>query len=53
MVPSTVFVVHGDGSGEVAVEGSLENADALFVTIEPKGGSESPTSDPLMQARLS
>ena len=53
LVPSTVFVVHRDGTGEVAVEGSLDDADALFVTVEPIGGSEVPTSTPLMRATLS
>lgn len=41
--------------GEVAVapiEGSIEGADALAVTVEPSGGSTMPTSDILLTANL-
>ena len=35
-----------------AVTHSLRGADAIAVTIEPKGGSPEPTSDPMMMAKL-
>jgi anti-sigma-K factor RskA len=50
--PSTTFVVDRQGSTEVAVMGSLEGAEGLLITREPRGGSEEPTSPPLMEAPL-
>jgi anti-sigma-K factor RskA len=48
-VPDATF----DG-GEAAVwlDGDLAGAQAVAVTVEPEGGSESPTSDPLMVAEI-
>lgn len=43
MEPSTVFVIKRDGTAEVAIEGSLEEASGVFITREPRGGSEEPT----------
>jgi anti-sigma-K factor RskA len=50
--PSTVFVLQRNRSGEAAISGSLEGADAVLVTKEPSGGSRQPTSDPLLEANL-
>ncbi len=52
MEPSSVFVLGRDGSGDAAIPGPLEGADAVLVTKEPRGGSRQPTSPPLLEARL-
>ncbi|MGH2955178.1 MAG: anti-sigma factor domain-containing protein [Solirubrobacterales bacterium] len=52
MEPSTLFVVGKDGSGRAAVPGPLEGAERVLVTAEPRGGSQSPTSPPLLAATL-
>ena len=41
-----------DGVTSVPVTRSLEDAAAIAVTIEPDGGSEKPTSDPMMTAEV-
>ncbi|WP_129657029.1 anti-sigma factor domain-containing protein [Rothia halotolerans] len=48
-VPDATFDA---GAAGVWVDGDLEGAQALAVTVEPEGGSESPTSDPLMVAEI-
>ena len=50
--PSRLFVPRRDRSGEAAVPGSLDGADAVLVTREPRGGSPQPTSPPLLRAEL-
>ncbi len=50
--PSSLFSVRGNRSGEAAVPGPLENADAVLVTKEPQGGSAQPTSPPLLTVSL-
>ena len=52
MIPSTPFVVRADGANEVAIDGSLEGADGVFITREPEGGSTEPTLPVLMKAPL-
>lgn len=52
MVPSTPFVVRRDGTNEVAIDGSLEGAEGVFITREPEGGSKKPTSAVIMKAPL-
>lgn len=59
-----IWVIEGDtpipagtfrpdsGPMSTAVEGSLENADAVAITVEPAGGSEQPTSEPVLQASI-
>ncbi|UJA20680.1 anti-sigma factor [Thermoleophilia bacterium SCSIO 60948] len=42
--PSSIFVPREDGSAEAAVTQSLEGADAVLMTEEPRGGSEQPTT---------
>jgi anti-sigma-K factor RskA len=39
-------------SGTIALRGDLTGATAVAVTIEPKGGSDQPTTDPVMAANL-
>ncbi len=52
MEPSSTFDVREDG--EVAIDGSLEGADGVYITREPEGGSEEPTrADPIMGVELS
>jgi hypothetical protein len=51
MEPSSTFDVREDG--EVGLEGSLEGASGVYITREPEGGSEEPTSAPLMSAKIS
>jgi anti-sigma-K factor RskA len=50
--PGSVFVLRKDGSADAAVPGPLTGADAVLVTREPRGGSLSPTSPPLLKAQL-
>lgn len=52
MSPSSTFDVSGDGSGEAVVDEPLEGAEAVLVTTEPLGGSEQPTSEPLLRTPL-
>jgi anti-sigma-K factor RskA len=49
--PAGVFEPR-DGMITVPVDGSLEDAEAIAVTVEPEGGSEQPTSDPMMTAEV-
>ena len=50
--PAGTFVLESDGSGSAVVDGSLEGADAVLVTREPEGGSQEPTSDPVLEVPL-
>jgi hypothetical protein len=50
--PGSVFVLRRDGSADAAIPGPLEGASAVLVTREPRGGSQSPTSPPLLEATL-
>lgn len=52
IVPSSVFVVHDDGSGEVAIPEGLDGAAQVMVTREPEGGSKKPTEGALLVAKL-
>ena len=51
MEPSSTFDVREDG--EVAIEGSLNGAQGVYLTREPEGGSDAPTEDPFMGVELS
>jgi anti-sigma-K factor RskA len=48
---ASTFVLDRDGRAVAAVPG-LEGADAVLVTREPYGGSEQPTTDPVLEAPL-
>lgn len=52
MEPGALFVLRRDGTAEAAVPGPLDDADAVLVTQEPRGGSRRPTSPPVLEARL-
>lgn len=43
--------VMGRGPGMMLVEG-IKGVEALAVTVEPKGGSRAPTSDPILSASI-
>ena len=50
VVPVSIFDVDTSGSGAAAVPESLEDADAVMVTREPRGGSDgSPPRAPLLR----
>ena len=52
-VPEPAGTFHSqDGQAAAPIEGSLEGADAVAVTVEPSGGSSMPTSEPLLTASL-
>ena len=50
--PSSLFVPRRDRTAEAAVPAGLDDADAVLVTREPRGGSRQPTSPPLLRADL-
>ena len=50
--PSSLFVPRRDRTADAAVPGPLDDADAVLVTREPRGGSQHPTSSPLLRAHL-
>jgi anti-sigma-K factor RskA len=50
--PAGLFEPNDAGVAAAPIEGSIEGADAVAVTLEPSGGSSSPTSDPLMTANI-
>ncbi len=49
--PSGLFDPEGNMTA-AAVTTSIEKADAIAVTVEPAGGSEKPTSDPVLLTEL-
>jgi anti-sigma factor RsiW len=52
MEPQSTFVLSRDGTANAAVPGPLSGASAVLVTKEPRGGSDAPTSAPLLRASL-
>jgi anti-sigma-K factor RskA len=50
--PSTLFEARNDGSAATAIPHQLDGADAVMVTVEPRGGSERPTSPPVLRFAL-
>jgi anti-sigma-K factor RskA len=51
--PSSTYVVDRSGAGTVAIPQSLAGADEVMVTREPAGGSERPTTAPLIRVSAS
>lgn len=49
VVPVSIFDVNKSGSGAAAVPMSLDDADAVMVTREPRGGSAEPTEAPVLR----
>ena len=52
MEPRGTFVLESDGSAVAAVEGPLDDGEAVLVTREPRGGSAQPTTEPVLSAPL-
>lgn len=50
-IPSNVFE-STEGTTAAALDQPLDGADVVAVTVEPEGGSESPTSDPILTSEL-
>ena len=50
--PAGLFQVDSRGRGAAGIPNGLENADQVMVTLEPPGGSDQPTSDPLVIAEI-
>lgn len=50
--PDRVFRPNEDGRAIVSVENDVGDADAVAVTVEPRGGSDAPTGDILMVGEL-
>lgn len=51
-IPSSIFVTRTDGSGSAAIPEIPAEADAILITAEPAGGSESPQTAPILRADL-
>jgi anti-sigma-K factor RskA len=49
---SALFTPRRDGSATASVTGDLKNVETVIVNTEPLGGSSTPTSDPLLTAKL-
>jgi hypothetical protein len=49
--PSGLFQPDGNGTA-TPITNSITKADVIAVTVEPAGGSEQPTSDPVLLAEL-
>jgi anti-sigma-K factor RskA len=52
LIPSVLFVTSRDGTAKIVLPGETGTADEMLVTREPSGGSEAPTSEPLVSAKL-
>jgi anti-sigma-K factor RskA len=50
--PSSLFVPRSNHTADAAVPSSLNGADTVLVTKEPRGGSRQPTSSPLLSVKL-
>lgn len=51
-IPKALFNVGEDGTGLTAVDGKLDDADAVMVTREASGGARSPTGKPVLTVKL-
>jgi anti-sigma-K factor RskA len=49
-VPSALFQVRRDGSGSAGIPAGVEGATQIMVTSEPAGGSDQPTTKPVLSA---
>jgi hypothetical protein len=49
---SVLFAPRSNGAADVAVPGSLKGVEAVLVTDEPRGGSETPSRPPFITASL-
>jgi anti-sigma-K factor RskA len=51
-VASTLFQVRRDGTGAAAIPDGLDDSTQVMVTAEPPGGSDQPTTQPLLSGRI-
>ena len=51
-VPSTLFQVGRDGTGAAGIPSGLDHSTQVMVTSEPPGGSQQPTTQPVLSARI-
>lgn len=51
-VPGPTFMPDADGQATVQVTGDAATAQAMAITMEPDGGSETPSTTPIMQGDL-
>lgn len=51
-VPGPTFMPDADGKAMVQVGGDASGAGSMAITMEPDGGSQSPTTTPIMQGNL-
>jgi len=49
---SSLFVPRSDGTAEVAVPASAADMDLVMVNTEPPGGSQAPTTSPVLTAKM-
>lgn len=47
----TLFVPNADGTAAAVID-DMEGVDAVMVTIEPRGGSEQPTGEPIVEMSI-
>ena len=52
VVPVSIFSVDSAGEGAAAVPGSLDDASAVMVTREKRGGAAAPTETPLLSVEV-
>lgn len=50
--PDRVFRPNEDGRAIVSVDNDVDDADAVAVTVEPRGGSQEPTTEPFIVGPL-
>mgnify|MGYP000911767092 FL=1 len=46
--PAGTFGVAGSGSTWRVLDGTMKAGDTVGVTVEPRGGSDAPTTDPVV-----
>ena len=51
-LPGPTFTPDSDGEATVQVPGDAANSQAMAITMEPDGGSETPSTTPIMQGDL-
>jgi len=49
--PSGLFQPDGNMTA-TPITNSIEKADTIAITVEPAGGSDQPTTEPVLQAKL-
>jgi anti-sigma-K factor RskA len=47
-----IFDAEEDGTATTEMETDLSGVDTVAITVEPAGGSDLPTTDPLLAAEL-